>query len=149
MERKDNAYQNDQDKSQSRENNAEKKILELILSILVAFVVSAIVRFLGPYAIGLIAFLIIFAGAGFIGNLWAKSYIKREKINTKLISVVARSNFLTWIIPILGVFTGFATLKFTEHPQLEGKEKYRTLAIVGIILSIVNLVIGIWIRLTK
>ena len=142
MERKDNAYQNEayqneQDKYRQHDEkviNFELKVLHVILSFAIYYVFKAAGAIVLLFSLGFLSIVAI------VADIIAKSYIKREKINTKLVSVIAWSNLLTWIIPILGVFTGFATLRFTKHPQFKGKKKYKTLAIVGIVLAVLSVI---------
>ena len=137
MERKDNAYQDKYkhyDDYYDRVLNSGAVVLHMIFYIAVFFVF----KYIGT--IRLAISLIILSVVAIAADILAKLYIKREKIDTNLISVIAWSNLFTWIIPIWGVFTGFATLRFTEHPQFKGEKKYKTLAIVGIVLAVLSVI---------
>ena len=81
----------------------------------------------------LFAFLI---GAWFPG--W---YLKRQKVSQTLISWIAWSNVLTWLLPPLGIITAVATLGFSDVKGVSRKT-YMTLAIVAIVLAIINAIWG-------
>ena len=112
-----------------------KTVLDQIVifgSIVVGFII-------GKY-LGLVIFLFIFA---FLISQWfPKWYLKRERINTSLVKWIVWSNVLTWLLPPLGVMTGFAALEFGNHFPGD-KKKYKTIAIVGIVASFLNTLSGV------
>jgi hypothetical protein len=95
--------------------------------------------FLGRY-LGLVIF--IFIGAFLLGSWFPTWYTKREKISPNLVKWIVWSNVITWFLPPLGILTGFAALGFSNTFASETK-KYKTLAIVGIVLSLINAASGI------
>ena len=131
----------------SRKNNEvvtakpEQKtnIFGAIISIVFFIAAFVIGRFLG-----LVTF--IFIGAWTLGEWFPKWYMKRKKVNANLIKWIVWSNILTWLLPPLGILTGFATLKFAEYFPSENK-KYKIIAVVALIASIINAIGGILIRL--
>ena len=103
-----------------------------VLSLLIAFAV-------GKY-LGLVFFL--FLAAYLIGQWFPKWYLKREKINIKLVRFIVWSNLVSWLLPPLGIMTGFAALEFANHFPGDQK-KYKTLAVIGIGASLLNATIGV------
>ena len=94
---------------------------------------------LGKY-LGLV--LLLFVLAWFIGQWFGKWYLKREHINTTLVKWIVWSNVITWLLPPLGVMTGFATLEFANHFPSDAK-KYKTIAIIALIVSFINALSGV------
>lgn len=72
-----------------------------------------------------------------IGGYLAKFWLKRWEINPSIIKYVAYSNLLSWIIPIIGLFTAGFILGF-EKTTIQLPKKYRILAIIGLILAFGN-----------
>jgi len=101
-------------------------------SIIIGFVI-------GKY-LGLVVFL--FLGALLLGQWFPKWYLKRERINITLVKWIVWSNVLTWLLPPLGVMTGFAALEFGNHFPGDRK-KYKTVAIIGIVASLLNALSGV------
>ena len=114
-------------------------IFGAIISVVFFIVAFVIGRFLG-----LVTFL--FIGAWALGEWFPKWYMKRDKVNVSLIKWVVWSNVLTWLLPPLGILTGFATLKFAEYFPSENK-KYKIIAVVALVVSILNAISGILLRL--
>jgi len=114
--------------------NSTKLSKEQIFNIAVLVVAFMI----GMYAPFYLTFLL---GAA-IGQWFASWYAKRAEVNRGLIKFIAWSNVLTWFSIPIGLFTGLATLEFSKTAGLESK-KYKILAIVGIVLSLINLGFGI------
>lgn len=106
--------------------------------------VSIVIGVLLGYYLGLVLF--IFIGALMLGAWFSKWYIQRGHINPKLINFIVYMNWVSWFIPVLGILFGFATLGFADHFPARRK-KYRTLAVCGMIASIINAFIGILINL--
>lgn len=106
--------------------------------------VSIVIGALLGYYLGLV--LLLFIGALMLGSWFAKWYIERGHVNPKVINFVVFMNWIAWFIPVLGILFGFATLGFAEHFPARRK-KYRTLAVGGMIVSIINAFIGVLINL--
>lgn len=105
---------------------------------------SIVMGFIIGRFLGLVFFIFVFAYL--IGEWFPKWYMNRKKINYGLINFIAWSNTLAWILPPLGVLIGFSTLGFSRFITPESK-KYKTLAFAGIIISLINSIIGILINL--
>lgn len=110
--------------------------------------VISVVFFIAAFAIGrflgLVTFL--FIGAWALGEWFPKWYMKREKVNSSLVKWIVWSNVLTWLLPPLGILTGFAALRFADYFPPEHK-KYKIIAVVALVASILNAISGILIRL--
>lgn len=106
-------------------------ILTRSLSILVACIAG---RYLG-------VFLIVLAVPAVIAFMLSNWYMKREKISYRLIKCIAWSNIITWIFPIIGIFTGVCTIQFGTHISKD-KTKYWILAGIGITFALLNGVLG-------
>lgn len=113
----------------------KSNILNSITSVIFFIAAFAIGKFLG-----LVVFLFIAAWA--IGEWFPKWYMKREKVNTVLVKWIVWSNLLTWLLPPLGVMTGFAALKFSDYFPGVSK-KYKIVAIIALVASILNATSGI------
>lgn len=112
-----------------------KSVLDQVVtfgSIIIGFVI-------GKY-LGLVVFL--FLGALYVGQWFPKWYLKRERANITLVKWIVWSNVLTWLLPPLGIMTGFAALEFGNHFPGERK-KYKTIAIIGIVASLINALWGV------
>lgn len=135
------AMKNTQENIETAVATADKKtsVFNSIISVLFFIAAFAIGRFLG-----LIVFL--FIGAWAIGEWFPKWYLKRERANVTLVKWIVWSNVVTWLLPPLGVMTGFAALKFGDYFPGESK-KYKTIAVLALIASIINAISGILIRL--
>lgn len=94
---------------------------------------------IGKY-LGLVFFL--FLGAFLLGQWFPKWYLRREGINITLINWVVWSNIITWLLPPLGIMTGFAALEFGNHFP-GARRKYKIIAVLGIGLSLLNALSGI------
>ena len=115
---------------EEKKPSTTKSVLDQVVSfgsIVVGFII-------GKY-LGLVLFLFIFAWL--IGQWFPKWYLKRERINITLVKWIVWSNVLTWLLPPLGVMTGFAALEFGNHFPGDRK-KYKTIAIIGIVASLLN-----------
>ena len=86
--------------------------------------------------------LFVFLFAFLVGQWLPKWYLKRDHANVFLVKFIVWSNVLTWFLPPLGILTGFAALEFSNYFPNERK-KFKTLAIIGILLSLFNTLIGI------
>lgn len=118
-----------------KKSSGAKSVLDQIVtvgSIIIGFVI-------GKY-LGLVVFL--FLGAIYVGQWFPKWYLKRERVNITLVKWIVWSNVLTWLLPPLGVMTGFAALEFGNHFPGDRK-KYKTIAIIGIVASLINALWGV------
>ncbi|MEX0910107.1 MAG: zinc-ribbon domain-containing protein [Candidatus Paceibacterota bacterium] len=110
--------------------------------------ITSIVFFIAAFALGkflgLVVFLFIAAWA--VGEWFPKWYMEREKVNVTLVKWIVWSNSLTWLLPPLGVMTGFAALKFSDYFP-GASRKYKIIAIVALIASILNAISGILMNL--
>jgi len=105
---------------------------------IVAFVVAyALFRYLG--LVGL-----LFVGAYYVGNWLAKLVVKKSSPDK--VGFIPWFNVVTWLLPPLGVLTASFSYGLTATPT-GNKNKYRNLAIVGGVLSIINAGIGILLKL--
>ena len=118
-----------------RQPNAPKTVLDQVVtfgSVIIGFII-------GKY-LGLVVFL--FLGALLLGQWFPKWYLKKERINITLVKWIVWSNVLTWLLPPLGIATGFAALEFGNHFPGERK-KYKVVAIIGIVASLLNALSGV------
>ncbi len=104
--------------------------------------------FIAAFAIGRLLGLVVFffIGAWALGDWFPKWYMKREKVNMTLVKWMVWSNLFTWLLPPLGVFTGFAALKLGDYFPSESK-KYKAIAVIALIASMLNVISGILMRL--
>lgn len=124
---------------EEKQPSTAKTLLDQVVtfgSIIIGFII-------GKY-LGLVVFL--FLGALLLGQWFPKWYLKRDKINISLVKWIVWSNVLTWLLPPLGIATGFAALEFGKHFPGERK-KYKTVAIIGIVASLLNALSGILINI--
>lgn len=115
---------------EERQPSTTKTVLDQVVtfgSIITGFII-------GKY-LGLVVFL--FLGALLLGQWFPKWYLKRDKVNISLVKWIVWSNVLTWLLPPLGIATGFAALEFGNHFPGDRK-KYKTVAIIGIVASLLN-----------
>jgi len=121
--------------SEEKQPSTAKTVLDQVVtfgSIIIGFII-------GKY-LGLVVFL--FLGALLLGQWFPKWYLKREHINITLVKWIVWSNVLTWLLPPLGIATGFAALEFGNHFPGDRK-KYKTVAIIGIVASLLNALSGV------
>jgi len=113
--------------------------------------IVTILSFIGGYYLfyylgitGLI-FLLAVLGGLFIPN-WI---YKKDGYKKTLVNIIAWSNLiLGLILPPLGVFVAIFSIKFNYLlPEEEKRTKYIVLGILGLIISIINAVIGVLLRL--
>ena len=95
-----------------------------------------IVKILGPI------FFFIFLIAVLIGLYFPGWYLKKTNVNKQLIKGIAWSNVITWFLPPLGLMVSIATFGFSYSEKVEDRQKYKKLAIVGFVLSILNSILG-------
>ena len=87
-------------------------------------------------------YLLVFLIPFFIAILFARWYSKRKKINMKFVEIVVWANVITWFFPLLGIFTGTIAEEFSNLIPAQRK-KYKILGNVGILLSFLNVILGI------
>ena len=95
-----------------------------------------IVRILGPIS------FFIFLIPVLVGLYFPSWYLKKENVNKSLIKGIAWSNVITWFLPPLGLMVSITTFGFSRSDKVEGRQKYKKLAIVGFVLSIINSLSG-------
>jgi hypothetical protein len=113
-------------------SNNKKTTLGWIIEI-IGFVIGYI---LFKY-LGIISLLFILVG--YIGYWFAGWYSKRGKQSYKVKNIICWSNTLTWFLPILGLGTGIVAYRFG---RIDNNSKYKKLGILGLVLSIINGIIG-------
>lgn len=120
-------------------NEAESTAESTLFGQVIRFFAILVGALLGYY-LGWVLLLFILA---FVGGSWfSKWYIERGHPKMKVIKFVVGLNWVAWIIPPLGIMIGFATLGFADHFPVKRKT-FRTLAICGMIASVINAFIGI------
>lgn len=107
---------------------------------IIVYAASAGSFFIGKY-LGLMVVL-LYIGSIVLGYSLSNWYVKREKVNFKLIKLIAWSNVCAWLLPPLGVFTGISSVNFSSC-DTEQKTKFKTLGIVGVTLSLINAISGV------
>ena len=126
------------DKNLSIKENLLQKGLKgvgLIATCIGGLIGYAIGRFLGwTYLIFLVLYGVI---------LWyAYSYLKKKKTPNFLVSIIVWSNVLTWLLPPLGIFTSVIAIGLAHNTEQKNKRKYKIFAIIGLTLSIINMMAG-------
>lgn len=111
-----------------------------VIDQVVTFASIVIGSIIGKYLGLLVLFLFIFAWL--IGQWFPKWYLKRGHANITLVKWIVWSNVLTWLLPPLGVMTGFAALEFANHFPGDSK-KYKTIAIIALAASFLNALSGV------
>ena len=121
--------------SEKKPEKAKGSPFDQVITVISWIIGFALGRFLG---VAIFAFLI----ALLVGQWFPKWYLKRKKISMTLVSMIVWSNVLSWVLPPLGIMTGFAALELSNSFPGDRK-KYKTLAVVGIGLAFVNALIGV------
>ncbi|MFH1089332.1 MAG: hypothetical protein V1716_02830 [Candidatus Uhrbacteria bacterium] len=111
---------------------AKQKITKDQIFTIIVLVVAFMVGMYAPF------YLFFLLGAA-IGQWFGKWYAKRPKVSKGLIKFIAWSNVLTWLSIPIGLFTSLAVLELSKTAGPDSK-KFKTLAIVGIVLSLLNLI---------
>lgn len=127
------------DAVEEKKSNGAKTVLDQVVTF-----ISIVIGFIIGKYLGLVLFLFIFAWL--IGQWFPKWYLKRKKVNTNLVKWIVWSNVLTWLLPPLGVMTGFAALEFANHFPGDSK-KYKTIAIIALAASFLNALSGVLINI--
>lgn len=122
----------------TQEKGSAKKTSNTFFSGAAGFLSMVVGILVGKY-IGILG-LILYVVAGGIGYVFGQVYSKSKKINKNVIEIICWSNVLTWLLPPLGLMTGFATWQFSET-LVNRRRRYLTLSIIAIILSLGN---GFW-----
>ncbi len=134
MSEQNSAQNNTSHESTKAEGAATSKkkepMLNQAIKIGAAVLGLVLAKFMG---IGIII-LVIFAAVGMWFSKW---YIKRGKMNTTLVNIILWAKVITWLLPPLGLLTGFATLGFSEH-FVSQKKKFMILSIIAIVLALAN-----------
>jgi RNA polymerase subunit RPABC4/transcription elongation factor Spt4 len=112
----------------------KKNILGWVITI-ISIVIGYI---LGKY-LGVVFFAFILVG--YIAYWFGGWYSKREKQSYKIKNIICWSNTISWLIPILGLGTGIIAYRFG---QIDKVSKYRKLGILGLVLSIINGIAGLY-----
>ena len=118
------------------EPKKEKSLLyyfEVAIGFLLGYL---IIRILGSIV------FFIFLIAVLIGLYFPSWYLKKENVNKSLIKGIAWSNVITWFLPPLGLMVSITTFGFSYSEKVEDRQKYKKLAIVGLVLSIINSISG-------
>jgi len=124
-----------------------------IISIIVTILFIVLFRYIGSLGNGGvgITFLLcmLFGWLGWIAGGFA---IKKGWLEA--IRFINWSNVITWLIPIVGVFTSLLSFRaYFDLPNLgnhsKGKKLYLTLGLISIILSIINGIAGVLIKLYR
>lgn len=103
----------------------------------------AIANYVG--IIGLVVIVAILAIPFWAGKKYASWYVKRKNPSLGWVEVISWANVLTWLLPPLGMLTSSAVFEFNHHNS-SSKTKYKTLAIMGFALSLLNAVVAIIIQ---
>jgi len=74
--------------------------------------------------------------SGLAGYYISGFILKRYNFAKKLFQIIAWSSLITWVIPVIGVATSTTTFSFLGYT--DKKTKYKIVATVCLILSIVN-----------
>jgi len=113
----------------------------------VVYILSIVGGYYLFYYLGItgVIFLVAILGGIFIPNWIYKKYGYTQT----LVDIIAWSNLiLGLILPPLGVFVGIFPMKFnTLLPAEEKKTRYLVLGIIGLIISLINALFGILMRL--
>jgi hypothetical protein len=106
---------------------------------IISFIIGvAIVRAVPAVGTVLIIALLVGLFARWYGN-W---YLRKEVGSESWLKFLFWSNVATWLLPPVGFFTSIATYTINSENHGEDRETYMTLAIVGIVLSLINSFIG-------
>lgn len=105
-------------------------------------VIVFLLSFIIGYYLGIVYFLLI--ALGYLGYLFSGWYIKRKKVSSTVINIICWSNIITWFLPILGISTSIASLRFAKFMN---NKTYLILGIFGISLSVINGILGIYLKL--
>ncbi len=117
------------------EPESSKSIFSGILGVVIFILALALGKFMGLVA--LLLYVSFYAGQKI-----SKWYLKRKNINESVVNFISWSNVITWIFPILGLFTAAFAIESGEMSEDKGK-KYLILGYVGSVFSILNSIAGI------
>ena len=128
-------------------NNYLKSVKLNVLSEFTVILDIVSVHIPGIFSILLLLFLLL---VSMIFGIVLGDWYYKEYNHTKLVSIIAGSNVITWlIIPALGIFTASATYIFSYFETGSRRSKYTYLWMIGGTLAIGNVVFGILMRMLK
>lgn len=125
-----------QDKESNKDelDKPKKSCWIQFLGIIVAIIAFALGRFLGlTFSVLLIPVL--------LGWYLASWYSKRFEKENGVTKFIAWINTASWFIPAIGFFTSLASINFSYKYGQKDK-KYFVLGIIGLVLSLINALIG-------
>lgn len=100
-----------------------------------------------PVVIGIILFkiigldgliILVIAASYYVGDWIAVWYLKRKTINERAIRYVSWANLIAWTLPLLGFFIAGLSHGFYVQSVSQSRKKYRILAFLGVVLSVLN-----------
>jgi hypothetical protein len=133
----------DKDKNATASEEPASKIKAVALRVL--GVVGWGIGYLISKNFGIVFLIFIFAPLIAIGL--TEKYLVNHKPSKGLVNGLAWCNLATWILPILGVTVGALSLHLSKYLLGSFQKKVRTLGWIGMILSIVNAIVGILMKL--
>lgn len=82
--------------------------------------------------------IVIIGGMYYLGDWIAQWYLKRRVINEGVINLLSWTNLIVWVLPPLGIFTASLVYGLCHRSEITSSRRYKILAIIGAVLSIVN-----------
>lgn len=114
---------------------SHKQILIVVVSVVVGWL-------LGKAVGGSVFFLIV---GLFLFGLWFGNWFISKFKQNKLVSCIVWSNVFAGVIaPPLGVLIASITYSFSQKVAAKDKTKYKRLWILGVVVSAINAVVGIY-----
>ena len=119
------------------------------------FIVKAVLSILKPESVEYVQITAIYAFAGTLVIAVIATFLSRRILSikntpNKLINVIAWSNTITWLFPILGILTSITTAQFSRSEKLvDFKTKYQRLFYLGFLLSSLNFLVSVAITIIK
>ncbi len=126
--------------SKKKAPSKTKGVISRVVGIIFILIAIAVGRYLGQTLGILYIFLLI---PGLAGYYLPKYYINKPRF----IRFLAWSNVITWLLPFAGLYTAISTLKTASSSKK--KVKYETLGIIGLSLSVINCLLGVYISSLK
>lgn len=116
------------------------KQLKQIFNVLITIAAGII-----GYNLGIAYFILL---APILLGIYVPKWCIKKKINIKhsIIKFIAWSNIITWFVPIVGLFTSCFILSLYQQIDFPNKKKYKTIAIVGLTLTVINSASGFVIK---
>lgn len=126
----------------NKEPVPERSTARKVLGFIAALFVYGLARAAGTALGGSFGLLILLALVlGWLASKLANRYIKKGKIKRNVLKLWAWSNLITWLIPVVGIFTAVFTLKIFMN--MRHKEKlFQVLAIIGLCALVINAGVG-------